>query len=138
MLGRKELREIKDDIIHMYVDEKKSTYEIGAIVGAYNARVIDILKENNIETRSLSETHRKYQLNEHYFDKIDTPNKAYILGFLYADGNNSSSGRSIKMQLQEKDFEILEKIRLELDSELPLKYTEYSDKQNTYTLYLNS
>lgn len=41
-----------------------------------------------------AETNRKwnvYSFNEHIFDNIDTEEKAYWLGFLYADGNVSSS-----------------------------------------------
>lgn len=123
----------------MYVDEKKSTYEIGAIVGAYNCTVAYILKENGIQARSLSETNRLYSLNEHYFDKIDTPNKAYILGFLYADGCNSPSGRTVKLQLQEKDKEILNKIKIEMQNDSPLEFTEARGKTGrTYILHINS
>ena len=31
---------------------------------------------------------RKYNVNNDYFSKIDTPEKSYILGFIYADGCN--------------------------------------------------
>ena len=31
---------------------------------------------------------RKYNVNDNYIDIIDNQNKAYILGFLYADGCN--------------------------------------------------
>ena len=33
---------------------------------------------------------RIYSLDENFFEKIDTERKAYILGFVYADGNNKS------------------------------------------------
>src|SRR5574344_1663522 len=41
-----------------------------------------ILKENNIN----SKLKNRYTLNEDYFEKIDTEEKAYWLGYLYADG----------------------------------------------------
>ena len=55
---------------------------------------------------------RKYQLREDYFDRIDTPNKAYFLGFLYADGYVSKTGASIF--LNDKDEHILLSFRDEL------------------------
>ena len=39
------------------------------------------MKENNINIRK-----RKYNVNEQYFSDIDSPEKAYWLGFLSADG----------------------------------------------------
>ena len=41
-----------------------------------------ILKENNIN----SKLKNRYTLNETYFEKIDTEENAYWLGYLYADG----------------------------------------------------
>lgn len=54
---------------------------------------------------------RKYSLNEYYFQSIDSIDKAYFLGFLYADGNVSKTkdGYRVKMGLQERDSYILEK-----------------------------
>ena len=49
---------------------------------------------------------RKYRCNDEYFDVIDSSDKAYILGFLYADGYISNDGR-IGMLLNEKDIEVM-------------------------------
>ena len=51
----------------------------------------------------------------HFFDKIDTEAKAYILGFIYADG--CLRRNSLSITLAEKDIDILEKIKLEMRSE---------------------
>lgn len=56
---------------------------------------------------------RKYTLNENYFKQIDNQNKAYILGFIYADGSISKKG-SLTICLAEKDIEILYFIKNEL------------------------
>lgn len=50
---------------------------------------------------------RKYSLNESYFEKIDSEEKAYFLGFLFSDG--SVSKYSLNLSLAEVDKEILEK-----------------------------
>ena len=64
---------------------------------------------------------RKYALNKDYFEVIDTPNKAYILGLWYADGcnqirnNKTLEGKyHICISLQESDVDILNKIKNEL------------------------
>ena len=38
------------------------------------------------ERNNLGEYIKIYDVDEDYFNCIDTPNKAYILGFIYADG----------------------------------------------------
>lgn len=80
---------------------------------------------------------RKYELNEHYFDEIDTPNKAYIFGFFLADGSNIESKRTISISLQEEDRYILEKIRNEIGSERPLEFLDYSNKHDGGYNYKN-
>lgn len=94
------------------------------------------LKSEGIHILEPSEMNHKYSLNQHYFDNIDTSNKAYILGLLYADGCNT--GRSITISLQEKDKEILNKINLEFESNRPLYFKNYRKKnikhQNQYSL----
>lgn len=44
------------------------------------------LKENNYEIWKQDKTSRKYYCNFDFFECIDTEEKAYWLGFLYADG----------------------------------------------------
>ena len=46
------------------------------------------LKKNGIESRTPEEAHRKFVLREDFFDEIDTEEKAYFLGFMFADGCN--------------------------------------------------
>ena len=45
------------------------------------------------------------------FEKIDTEEKAYWLGFLYADGSVGSKDDRIELGLAEKDFHHIEKFR---------------------------
>lgn len=58
------------------------------------------------------------QINEDYFDIIDTSLKAYLLGFIYADGwvvySHEKHNYEFGMQLQAGDTYILEKINNEL------------------------
>lgn len=45
----------------------------------------------------------KYSLNKNYFQEINSPEKAYWLGFIFADGFVHRTGNSFVLTLQEKD-----------------------------------
>lgn len=80
----------------------------------------------------------KYQLNESYFNIIDNANKAYFLGFLYADGyidegfdrkgNFKRRGQTLNLTLKLEDTYILELLRKDIQSEKPLMYIKSQDK----------
>lgn len=88
-----------------------------------NAKTRSILREHGIYVVKQNDI-RKYTLDETYFDKIDTANKAYILGLLYSDGNNRVDNHCIRISLQEGDVDILKKIQLELNSNAPLVFKD--------------
>lgn len=50
-----------------------------------------------------------------YFEKINTEEKAYWLGFLYADGSVSSKEDKIELGLAEKDLHHIEKFKKSLN-----------------------
>ena len=60
-----------------------------------------------------------HQFNHNYFKTIDTEEKAYILGFLYADGYNSD--KQVVITQLEQDVDILEKINKALDADNQIK-----------------
>lgn len=62
-----------------------------------------------------------YKFDTSFFDKIDTEEKAYILGILYADGYNSESRGNVSISLTQNDREILEKINNCLESNRPIR-----------------
>lgn len=61
---------------------------------------------------------RKYRLNENYFEILNTPDKNYILGFIYADGSVFNNYLSIT--LNRKDISVLEFIKTEIDYNGPI------------------
>ena len=134
----------KDKMCKMYLDGY-DTYTIGKAFDMSYKQITKVLEERNIG-RIYSAGKRKYELNEHYFDVIDAPNKAYILGFLYADGWNDTDKNIITLSLQEGDREILEKINKEIGSNKPLRYIHYEygiekyglKMQNQYRLTVSS
>lgn len=65
--------------------------------------------------------HRKYSIDYDYFSTIDTQEKAYILGFLYADGYNSEERGCVKVSIQKQDIKILEFIKEQTKSNFLIK-----------------
>lgn len=67
-----------------------------------------------------------YEVNHQFFDEINTEEKAYILGFMYADGTNQEridSENYISFTQLEQDKDILEKINICMESNYPLYET---------------
>ena len=73
---------------------------------------------------------RKHTINECFFDIIDTEEKAYVLGFIYADGYLQDVHNSIRFNLSLKDISLLEKLNQALGFSGEIKQTE---KVNTVT-----
>lgn len=69
---------------------------------------------------------RKYRANDTFFDVIDSEEKAYLLGFLYADGYLASDGR-MGCRLKIDDIEIIKLIQKYICPNSPI---EYSNNQN--------
>lgn len=130
--------ELYNRIIYLYSDMKKTQDQICYDLLVSAVGIKKTLVRNQIPLRSSSECNRKYKRNSHYFDSIDTPNKAYILGLIYADGNNHRKHGTITIQLQSRDCQLLERIKDELEYEGPLRLQRLHDKhpnlQNQYYL----
>ena len=132
----------KDDMAQMYRDGASSV-AIGKKYGVNHKFVGRILDTYGI--KRIGNGQRTYKVNEHYFDEIDTPEKAYILGFLDADGSNYMPKQTISMSLQKGDRPILERINKEIGNEHPLRFVDNSNKhdfgytyQDQYTLLIFS
>ncbi len=78
-----------------------------------------VLKINGIDL-----TNRRYDVNHKYFEKIDNEEKAYWLGFLYADGyiRERKFGNSLELKLSVKDIDHLELFRQCLNSNHKIVY----------------
>jgi hypothetical protein len=62
--------------------------------------------------------------NESYFEKIDSPDKAYFLGLFYADGNNFEKVNKVSINLVEEDSYIIELFKKYINSTHPLSKTK--------------
>lgn len=93
-------------------------------------------KKDSLNVRKGFSYARKYDLNEHYFDTIDTEEKAYILGFIYADGNNLFRTNRISIHLSKTDEEILKKMSHIFYGAEVLKYNSRTNKDGKMFNYV--
>ena len=62
-----------------------------------------------------------YTVNSNFFKKIDTEEKAYIIGFIAADGHIDAKSYRLTIALKDSDYQLLEKIRTAMQSTHPIK-----------------
>lgn len=85
---------------------------------------------------------RKYDKDESFFEKIDTEEKAYSLGFIVADGNININNGLIKIDQKTENDDVLEKIKDALHYSNTLKHyhqkTHFNNiKYDSYMSRLN-
>lgn len=113
---------------------------IGEALGVNRKQVSFWLKSNGyiskpIMKNSQSNIYRKYHFDEDFFEAIDTEDKAYWLGFLYADGYVSEKKNSIELGLKESDKEHLEKFKASLCANHKLSQTRKTVGGKEYVGY---
>lgn len=127
---------IPSDVINELVSSYEngaSTEELADICEVNVKTIYKILKEAGVVLQP--NRYRKYKFNEHYFDKIDTTEKAYWLGFLFADGSVANDRDRISVALAEKDKLHIEKFAKALEIETPITY---NTKTKSNRLVINS
>jgi len=100
-------------IVSIYNNGEKSFNEVARLSSINNVSVKNILKRKGIVLHDRSKFYRKYDLDEHYFENIDTEEKAYFLGLILADGCITKKN-SLIISLQEEDKHILDKFIFKL------------------------
>lgn len=89
----------------------------------------------------------KSKFNDTYFDSIDTETKAYLLGFMYADGYISSTPidnlkeknvYTIELTIQSRDIEILELMKKEFQTPRPILKCKGNHNNERVRLIVNS
>ena len=93
----------------------------------------NILNEQKLKTNARVKSNRN--LKENYFNIIDSPEKAYWLGFLYTDGSvdhYQKTGR-LRVSIQEQDKELLEQFKIDLNSDSVIRYDR---RKNSVCCYI--
>ena len=99
---------------YLYNVEKLSSLKLAKHFNCSKSSILRIMKSNNITRRKMSEAKRIFTINEHYFDVIDSEEKAYWLGFIYADGNIYQN--KLQVGLSNTDLNHLIKLKNTLNS----------------------
>lgn len=81
---------------------------------------VDTSRNMKKYSAKLSKSKKKYTLDEHVFDSIDSEEKAYWLGWYMTDGYNHENKGCVSIRLQGKDLEILEKLKIFLKTDAPI------------------
>jgi hypothetical protein len=116
----------------------QSTQKVASIIGCDKSTVGRALKRKGVKLRPPGSHGRKYKLDEAYFDLIDSEEKAYYLGLMYADGANSTTNYQVAIGLQEKDRPTLERMRIALNYEADLEFKKGEQRADSYRLYIYS
>lgn len=126
----------EEKVIDMY---KSNIYKMSEICEYFNVSKLKIRKVlllNNIE----SKTSKKYRYYDDIFETIDNEEKAYWLGFLYADGyvRERRSSSELRLKLSIKDIDHLLKFKLFISpDEIPV-VDELSGNSKCVKISINS
>jgi hypothetical protein len=90
--------------------------------------ILKIIRFYKNPIRKCGKSNKIYHFNENYFEKINSEDKAYFLGFVLADGYVSKNGLTISLQLADKH--ILEEFIKHINGNN--KILEYHNKNSTY------
>ena len=135
----------KSILFEMYETGNYSANQLTQYFPISSVAINNLLRRNGYKAKSPSELKRKYPIVEDFFDIIDTEEKAYILGLLYADGYNQTERNSVSIGLKEDDKEILEKMTELIQPTKPLlclnlsnarKRVGFENAQNQYRLVI--
>lgn len=105
--------QFKKYLINLAIEEyintsiyERSIQQLSDKYGLNRKTICKYLKERGVE---ITNVHNKVPFREDFFDTIDSEEKAYWLGFLYADGYISSNCYKIGLGISLKDSEHLQK-----------------------------
>lgn len=93
--------------------------EISKQLGVSASSIRNWLNNENIKLRKSPAILRKFPVNDTIFNKIDNEEKAYWLGFLYADGciHVSKYSKLVKLSLAIEDINHIEKFKKFIEAE---------------------
>lgn len=109
--------EDEEQIVYLYSVQKLSMAKIKGLLPflCSERRISEVLRKHNIPRRS-NEEYRKLPIDESYFETIDNQRKAYLLGYVYADGC-IYYGKCFKLASSEENKEALQILKQELKAE---------------------
>lgn len=127
--------EQKKEIYRLWETDNYNKVELGKHLNMPTSTVSKFLLQAGYPCPVKGSWKRKYNVIHDYFETIDSEQKAYILGFLYADGYNNEKKGIIQVKLHKQDIDILEQMSAILQPEREM----YIKSNGTSTeMYINS
>ena len=142
------MKKFSEEIINEILQKYDNGQSITSLNKEYHTtKVRDLLIENNRQVpesrKGVGGRKRQCTLNENYFQELDSKDKAYFLGFIYADGfiTKRSQGQNI-LGLTLAEIEPIDKFKKYIQTDKKVGYYKksngYSDKSYEYKLALIS
>jgi hypothetical protein len=130
-----EAPEVNNDKIVKAYNSGAPLDRLGVMFCVDSSVIRRVLTNAGVEINGWGEHTRVYDINHEFFSKIDTEEKAYWLGFIYADGNVPQGVGSFSITLKDSDRMHLEKLKAALEYTGPIKTIERStiDKDFKYS-----
>lgn len=119
---------MNQDELNNLINDYNSGKSLRSLAIEYNytrAVLSRTLKENNVVIRDNTKNSRKYYHDEDFFEDIDTEEKAYWLGFIFADGfiesKRNHGAQKLGITLSKIDMSHLEKFKESIKATNPIK-----------------
>ncbi len=125
-----------DIIVSLYYKEQLNLKEIAELYNVGHSTIERFLKRNNYVLKT-SGTHKNgLSFNKEYFKEIDSSNKAYYLGLLYADGALFKDNYAVSLTLKDDDSYIIEEFKQELNYTGRVKHLNTKSEQHSNISYI--
>lgn len=116
----------------MYLDDQLSIAAIAEKLGCSISKVQKYLERERLTRTNLDSKKLLSKLTQHnstFFDTVDTEEKAYWLGFFYADGYLAKNGSTLKIDLSARDASHLQRFADIFQTKVHV-YERFPDKRN--------
>lgn len=112
---------INKEDIEKLINKNLTLKEIAIKINVSYNTILRYCKKYSLTSNTGSKGAKKYNIDENYFEEIDTEEKAYWLGFIAADGNLHASVKNkpinrIQINLKKDDKNHLEKFQRAIKS----------------------
>lgn len=123
----------------LYINKKLPIYKIAMLYGVSDATMRSYLINHGVKLKG----HKVGKNSDNsYFENIDTPDKAYFLGLMVADGNiinhKAKSAKIIQIALTENDKYILDKFNQYANLNVNIIISHPTDAKPRYCLRTQS
>lgn len=133
-IGRPKFSKEKEkEICEMYLTGKYNKKFIAEKYGCCIGTVINILKRHNVKIVPHRVSHfSDMELRDDFFEEIDSEEKAYFLGFMFADGyvyKGSKNAKAVGLEIHIRDIELIHKLKELLNTSNKVKYRKRANTE---------